>query len=422
MGLLQVLDALGVSKYLKKDGLGTSSKPFKDVIERYHGINSTLITSEALTLNEYKQVVGKDDVLFDEELGAGGSAATVDAVNGGVELAVTASGEYAIRQTKNIHTYIAGNPQQIEMTTKDITPVAGTVKRMGYYDSSTTSPFTAELDGLCLETDGSTEYFKVYKNGATIFSAARSGWDDPLNGSGESGITFAAANFQALIIEFLYLGGTCARFGFIINDMVVWCHTFSNSNVNSATMIKTPNKPLRWEIRSSGGASTFHHICGKVGMLGKPISKGVTRHHNNGSTYINANVVGTKYALLGVKPNSRAINLQVLDITGMPITADGFLLELVLNPTVAGTFTYSAVTDAHYDLAVGAADGSNTITNGTSLGGGYVSSSGDISIELDNTLGIGCLIDGTFDNIVLCATPMSANLDVVGGFSVSVKA
>ena len=417
---LAILDGAGATKYLKRNGLGTSASPFTDVLEGAFNIDSSLNTSSATTIGDYKQLTGKDDVLIDEVVN-GTATATFNTTNNGVDMAVSANADYIIRQTKNFHNYTAGNPQRVEITCIDITPVANIIKRFGYYSSSSTAPYTASLDGMCLETDDTNVYLKIYKSGTAVFSAVQSSWDDPMDGSGRSGLTLTKASFHVMVIDFLYLGGTCARFGFVINDSVTWVHVFSNSNNNASTFVASPNQPLRWEIRSSGGSTSFHQICGKVATVGVLKGDGITRSHSLGADHINANTIGTKYALIGVKPNSRLITLNVSSLTAVALTADAFLLELVLNATVAGTFTYSPVTDTDYDIAIGSTDGSNTISTGTVLGGMYISSSGGAQLDIDNILRPGCTIPGVFEDLVLCVTPLGANLDILGNINVTVQ-
>lgn len=433
MKTLQVYDSNMQTVHLSVAGEGSEGDPFVlavadtsggssevgNTLSGYNTIDSALRVGILNTLGDYKQLTGKDTILFDEKMGGTGTSIYLE-VDGGVKMSVSSAGDYVIRETKLAHNYTSGNPQIFEQTTIDLTPVAGVVKQLGYFCSSTVAPYSAELDGLLLETDDTDLYFKAYKRGVETFSRVRSGWDDPLDGSGPSGVTLNPAGFQAMVCEFLYLGGTVARFGFLIGDRVVWAHTFENSNVKGSTIIGTPVQPLRWSIRSTGGVGSLYHICGKVGTIGAVNASGITRLHDSGSTFINADTVGTTYAIMAVKPNNRSIPITVSKISGLAKTADNFLLELRLNPSVAGTFTYSDSGHGH-DEAIGDPSGSNVVTGGIKLGGDYIHSSGSASIPLDNLLGAGCSIDGVHDALVLCVTPLGANLDVYGAVSITIQ-
>ena len=89
--------------------------------------------------------------------------------------------------------------------------------------------------------------------------------------------------------------------------------------------------------------------------------------------------------------------------------------ELFFNPTVAGTFTYSDQTNSAIQVATGAS--TNTITGGTEIGGGYLSTSLPVTNAVENALKLGAAIDGTVDEIVLCARPITNNITVQGSIT-----
>ena len=95
----------------------------------------------------------------------------------------------------------------------------------------------------------------------------------------------------------------------------------------------------------------------------------------------------------------------------------------MLNPTVAGTFTYADQTNSAAQIARGAT--ANTVTNGIYMGGGYATSdsggfgSGVASSSLENARTLGAAIDGTPDTMVLCWRPIggSAGHEIEAGIS-----
>ena len=382
-------------------------------------IDSTLRVGEVTNLGDYKQIVGKDARLFDEVVG-GAATSVYEVENGGVRMSVAADGDYVIRQTKAVHNYTSGNPHVFEQTVIDMSPVVGVVKEIGYYSSSTTAPYEAEKDGFILQTDDTTIHLKVLKGGTEIFSAAQAEWDDPLDGNGASGIAVDPSMFNVLIGEFLYLGGTVFRAGMIVGTRVRWFHTFKNSNFKPSTFVLSPNQPLRWSIRSTGGASSMVHVCGKVGSVGRVESKGIATNVNSKAAFVNANVVGTTYALVGARPNNKNRPVRPASFGGLAGTADQFLLEVRLNPTVAGVVSYTDSGDG-YDSALGAIDGSNIVTGGIILDAMYVEGKGSAVLPLSNLLRPGYSIAGVADTVVLCVTPLGANLDVYGSLQITVQ-
>ncbi|MCK4500448.1 hypothetical protein KAU11_08115 [Candidatus Babeliales bacterium] len=374
---------------------------------------------QVTTLGDYKQLTGKDTLLLNEAVG-GTATSVYESLHGGVKMSVLGAGDYVVRETKQVHNYVSGNPHVFEQTTIDLTPAAGVVKQMGYFSSDAVAPYDAGLDGFCLETDDTTVLLKVYKQGVAVFSAAQATWDDPLDGTGASGVTIDPSAFNVLIGEFLYLGGTVFRAGMIVGPKIAWFHTFENSNNRNSTFVGSPTQPLRWSIRSTGGAASMYQVCGKVGSVGTVETTGIVTGHSNGADFVNANVVGTSYALLGIKANTRKITLRPTGIGGMTASNSQFLLELRLNPVVAGIFNY-ADSGEGYDEVKGAVDGSNTTTGGKVLGCMYVTGKGSDAIALDNLLRPGCTLAGIHDTLVLCVTPLGSNLDVYGSIHITVQ-
>jgi hypothetical protein len=100
----------------------------------------------------------------------------------------------------------------------------------------------------------------------------------------------------------------------------------------------------------------------------------------------------------------------------LAISNDNFRWTLSLNPTIAGTFTYSDVDNSAVQVATGAT--ANTISNlGVEIVGGYAASNIAIEKEIKSILGLGSTIDGTPDELVLSVMPLSSNADIHGSLS-----
>ena len=171
---------------------------------------------------------------------------------GGVVNMVVDVGEYAVCQSFKRHLYLAGKAQEIDVTFNAFGVQANVNKKVGLYSSSTTAPYNSAFDGIYLEMDGTTHNFVIAKGG-TLVKVARSTWDDPLDGTGASGLNVDFDDFTFMIIDYLYLGGTAARLKFNVGGELVIAHTYKNSSILSTTFINSPVQPVRWEIRSTGG-------------------------------------------------------------------------------------------------------------------------------------------------------------------------
>jgi len=135
---------------------------------------------------------------------------------------------------------------------------------------------------------------------------------------------------------------------------------------------------------------------------------------NTGINFINANTIGITYALIGLRLKATELHtiVQTLSFSLLAGTNDNMIYTLILNPTVAGTFTYADVTNSNLQAAIGAAAGTNTVTGGTNITSGMVAGNLANFAAVDSSLRIGSSIAGTLDTIVLCATPLSTGLDV----------
>jgi hypothetical protein len=400
-------------------------------LDSYASIVGDLNFGINTTLNSYIQALSRDDEFWDTAIVGGGTCVWTQAA-GGCTLTVTTSGDAVIRESKLAGQYLASAPQIWDLTAINLSPVAGIIKQYGYFSSSTTTPFNTGYDGFCLETDDSQVYFKIYKNGTAVFSAAQATWDDPLDGTGRSGVNIDFTKFTALWCEFLYLGGTGADFGFLLGKQhALKAHTFENSNVSAATFVNSPHQKLRYSIRRVSGtaaAVSTVQICSKIGSKGQNNQKIKLRDHlyNVAGVYtFQPPTIGTEYAWAGVKLNTRMALAWINNLSLTSTTADDFIIRVRRNPTVSGAgLTYSAITNAPYSVGLAPTPAAPTITvsGGTVIVEKIISaaSNEEFAFNLDNLLlSLGQSITGIFDEFVISVEPITANLNVRGTISVA---
>jgi len=192
--------------------------------------------------------------------------------------------------------------------------------------------------------------------------------------------------------------------------------------------MSTPNNPLRYSIENdgTGAALGFEAICATIMSEGGQEPTGLTRFMSMDDGYSNANSTGTLYALVGLRLQASKIGctINLISATLLAATSDDYMWTILSNPVVAGTFAYSAETNSCLELATGdtgAGTSSNTVTGGTRIAGGYVkagNNSGGTQEALEHAWHLGASVAGVRDTLVLCAMPMSSNLDIRGGISV----
>ena len=353
-----------------------------------------------------------------QETSGGGTGTTYDANESSQTLTVSDStAGVRVRQTKMRFNYQPGKSQEILMTFNLNGTAANIVKREGIFDDN---------NGLFLEADGTTINFvrRTYVSGSAVDNGVtQSDWNlDPMDGTGISGIALDFTKTQIMIIDYEWLGVGRVRMGFVINGMIYYAHEFLNSNGLDVVYMSTPNLPLRSEIQNdgSGAADSITQICSTVISEGGSQDLGVLRYASTAGTHIDMATENTIYAVIGIRLKSAYIGATIKLINmALQLQTASHECEWILkfNPTVAGTFTYADQANSAVQIARGTA--TSTVTGGYDLRGGFIESAGvasgsngSFSGTLDNALLLGSLIDGTVDQIVLCARPIAGSTDV----------
>jgi len=343
------------------------------------------------------------------------------------ELASLSSPAVVMLQTKQRANYSSGKSQEILMTFNDFALETNAVKRVGYFTHlDSTAGYDTDLDGLWLESDGANSVvsINVYKTGTQIESTAQASWNlDPLDGTGESGLTWDWDGNTIFFLDFEWLGIGRIRWGVVHDGIVIYFHESNFSQASTGVYMSTPNQPIRATLRQTGaGTASFNFICSTVGSEGAINKLGKILSDNLGTSIINANSTSNVYALLGISLQSAKADtlVDLLDFSVLATTNDNQLIQIWLNPTVAGTFTYNNVTNSAVAIAKGDTGGgasTTTVTGGTLLYSQYVSSQTATPINLENAIRLGMDIDFTTDKIVLTTRPLTTNSDVTGSIT-----
>jgi len=401
----------------------TSKSNLKMSIDEYGDTPSIdafarLRISEPYTLFDSKQLHDKQPLFWDETIGGSATSVHVPA-NACTTMAVTASADdYVIRQTKIRPNYQPGKSQLIFMTFYG-SAEEGTVKRVGLFDGTGTNNLTPN-NGIFFESDGSTSW-NICKAGVITESVNQTSWNlDKLDGTGTSALTLNRDSVQIAIIDFEWLGAGRVRVGFVINGLIVYVHQFNHANYSDykSVYMSTPNLPLRYSIQSDGtGGGTFDHICSTVISEGGIEKTGVMRSADNDLLPVVATVAGTSYALLGIKLKSTYNDITILPtrLSALSVDKDILRWRLILNPTVAGTFTYNDLVSSAVQVAIGAS--ANTVTGGVIIASGYIFEQSLSSEDLQTALTIGTNLAGASDALVLCFTSLSGNKRALGSIT-----
>jgi hypothetical protein len=285
----------------------------------------------------------------------------------------------------------------------------GVQRRIGYFDDD---------NGLFFEDDEGTIKLVRRTNvtGSPVDNkVSQSSWNiDPLDGTGPSGLTADWTKCQIFVIDFEWLGVGRVRYGIGEGGIVHYVHEIKNGNVLDKVYMSTPNLPARYQMITTGSspASTMECICTTVISEGGQTKNGLLRYASTAGTHVACTSENVVYALIGIRLKSgyigESVDLERVAIQIQDASNTGEWL-VILNPTVAGTFTYNDQTNSAVQIATGAS--TNTVTGGVRVDGGFAESSsggggsGSGQEEVRNAIRLGAAIDGTVDEIVLCWMP-----------------
>ena len=375
-------------------------------IDAFGRLRSSQITS----VLEVKHTNDKRPVDIDESVG-GSATSTYSASHSCVDMAVSGAGDWVVRQTRQFAIYQPGKSQLFEASFANMELQANVIKRVGYFTSATSSTYsTANLDGFFLESDGQAGEisFQIWRSGVQVAKKATSEW--LTTEANASTIEWSKTNL--MFCDFQWLGVGQVRFGMVFEGGVKFFVKHSGTNNLDHVYMTSPNKPVRHEIRSVGGAGDMTQICSQVSVEGalNELYKSTAFTNLGVNTFPDAN---GRYPLIGftVDPTKRGITALVTEISILQTSNDNYYLTLELNPTISGTIqlgTYSNV-----PVRGLFATGSQTVTTPGRVLKTYTGKSGTelaltINLEDSNAV-LGQGLNGSYDQCWLCIIPMSNN-------------
>lgn len=382
-----------------------------------------LRVSEPYNLFDSKQLYNNQPLLWDDQEVSGsgtGSSHSTNTASSTISVGAATAGK-RVRQTFMSFPYQAGKSQLILMTGTMLKTGGGTgiVCGIGIFNDS---------NGIFFKYDEGVVKVVIrssYTGSPVDTEVEQSNWNlDKMDGTGVSKITVDWTKSQIFVIDYEWLGVGRVRVGLNINGVTHYVHEFLNANINSGVYMSTPDLPLRYEIENlgTGQASSLEHICSSVESEGGVQNNGTIRSYNMGTTSVNANIVGTTYALLGLRLKSTNLSaaVKIINSSVLSLTTDNFVWSLRFNPSVTGTFTYNDVDNSSVQIAVADVVGNpstNTVTGGQIIRSDYASSLSAQSSDIVTTRYLGSAIDGTRDTLVLCVTPLTSNADILGAIT-----
>ncbi len=375
--------------------------------------------SEQNTIFDSKLLVDKQPLFWEDYLT--GSATSVYNTNqSSVRLNCGASGaNISERKTYQSFNYQSGKSLLFQMTFTMSAKSSNTNQEVGIVDNGYKNQVTFGRNG----SSSNNKYFKIrsYTSGSSVETIVyQNSWNiDRLDGTGASGIILDETKIQLFCFDFLWQGAGAIRFFFKFNGIPILVHEQQHANLISAPFVSNPNFKLIYASYGNGSqtqSAWIDHICTTVISEGGFNPLGITRSVNLGST-VKTIASGATNAILSIRLKSTHSMGTVIDkkISILAKSTTNFLWQLIFNPTLGGSPSWTALTNGitEYDIV------GTTVSGGTIVDSGYGSASLNLAItEIDNALRLGSTTGGVSDILTLAVTNLGvSNEDFLGSLT-----
>lgn len=339
----------------------------------------------------------------------------------------TQTGSKVTRETKRVFPYQPGKSLLVLNTFVMNEPKDGLRQRVGYFGITGGATSGVPYNGIYLEQNGLTASI-VLASGSldTSFTVNQSQWNgDKFDGNGPSGRILDVSKSNIFWTDIEWLGVGDVRAGFFVDGKPVIAHTFHNDNTHPTTYMTTAVLPIRYELentKAQGQGSTMKQICSSVISDGG--YEGFSRRYNvthDGATLKSLTAAGAQYPIIALRlPPNRfdavivPSNISVIVQETTNNKPDTVQYRVLLNPSLSGGSWLT-----HYGGNVEYNNTAISVTGGSDIIGGYISSSGAFVVNDVNDFNfqLGRTQTGVSDTIVLALTPLNAGSKICADFS-----
>ncbi len=314
----------------------------------------------------------------------------------------TTVGSKAVRRTRRRFRYVKGSPQYIIITGNLQGKVAGVNKTIGQFSDN---------NGFIIQLNGTTARVGIRSSttGSVVDSwVTEDSWDDPLDGTGVSGVTIDWSKQHFFQIDYAWLGTADVRFGIYHEGKVIYFHTIKSSNILTTVYSQTAVLPIRMEIEQISGssASTMEITCLAVYTDDGDTLAGSVRSGSTGA--VEQTVSTTEQIFFGLRVNSSyRANIKPIDYqVFIPSGNATVYFKVLFNPTIVGGSW----------AAVGSGSTAETLSSYTSFSGGTIMDEGYAAVgsnsgvkDLKSDIELGDDLSNASDVLVLVARTTSSN-------------
>ncbi|MES0445005.1 MAG: hypothetical protein ABUJ92_00530 [Desulfobacterales bacterium] len=331
-----------------------------------------------------------DNTDLNENLVTGSGAVTQANAMAVISTGITTGSESRLKSAHHAR-YKAGMGGVVRFSAKFTAPVAGTWQIAGLVDERGTSE--EFKNGYTIGYHG-TDFAVMRFQNDVLFEVLRDDWDDPLDGTGPSGVTYSdveLANICVFYIQYQYLGGgpqyywtehpsTGVPFKF---------HTVPYAGLYSSPSVHNPNFHMTLYANNVATTTDLTVSCGSYGYFIEGRTELVEFHQPQFSTGgVQKTGITTEVAIVTLRNKSTyAGKINYIDIilerSGGSIEASGAnnlgQVRLIKNATLGGTPVWNDVNTTNSVVEIDIAG--TTVTGGRHLVGFPLAGKNDKTFE-----------------------------------------
>lgn len=286
----------------------------------------------------------------------------------------TTTASTAFLHSKRRARYRAGFGGLLRFTAKFTSPVAATIQYIGLADAHGSS---AEfVNGLTIGYTGMTFGFQRWQNDVLI-DIPQSAWDDPLDGTGPSGMTIDQTKLNVYAIGFQYLGAGAITL-WVEDDstgILVKAHTILYANLNTTPSTYNPNYLMMIHVDNLGTTSDLVVSCSSYGYFTEGKTALTETHQPFFSSGIQQTTsITTEVAVFTIRNKSTYVSkinyidilLEAISVSIEANAANNLgTIRVVKNTTLGGTPSYADISTSNSVIDIDV--NGTTLTGGTEL-------------------------------------------------------
>ena len=292
----------------------------------------------------------------------------------GVVTSSTTTASTACFQSKRHAKYRPGLGGVSRFTALFTSPVAATEQYVGIVDEVGSG--AAFKNGYMVGYDGTTFGFHRFQNDSKT-TVTQASWDDPLDGTGASGMTLDQTKLNVFFIQFQYLGaGVIKLYAEKENGDIVLVHSVQYANLNTEPSTHNPNfHHMMWVNNKATtdnlivkSASYAFFVEGKTSFieLHQPDNSSGTKEKTTVTTEVAIFTIRNKSTYV-TKTNFIDILLLRASASIEASSANNLgRVRIVKNATLGGTPSYGDINAANSVVEIDTAG--TTVTGGKELG------------------------------------------------------